>query len=210
MVLLNPDKTFEFWSRPHISCFTWHDYKGIWKKEKDTLFFSDQYEIKEEDTKARYKNEARQSFLISFKTDKNSVLKNKKINVQYVYDYDAHLDEPEVVFDIKPDNTIEIPFKDIPNYKKLSAIRIEYRLNFSETRYNYLTQNNPLNTKKSDVPSIINVEFVEHPKKEMVYRTVKGIIKNDTLIIVSTTTTKTILPDYNRNLEFENNFVLRK
>ena len=210
MVLLNPDKTFEFWSRPHISCFTWHDYKGTWKKEKDTLFFSDQYEIKEEDTKASYKNEARQSFLISFKTDKNSVLKNKKIKVQYVYDYDAHLDEPEVVFDIKPDNTIEIPFKDIPNYKKLSAIRIEYKLNFSETRYNYLTQNNPLNTKKSDVPNIINVEFVEHPKKEMVYRTVKGIIKNDTLIIVSTTTTKTILPDYNRNLEFENNFVLRK
>ena len=210
MVLLNPDKTFEFWSRPHINCFTWHDYKGTWKKEKDTLFFSDQYEIKEEDTKASYKNEARQSFLISFKTDKHSVLKNKKIKVQYVYDYDAHLDEPEVVFDIKPDNTVEIPFKDIPNYKKLSAIRIEYKLNFSETRYNYLTQNNPLNTKKSEVPNIINIEFVEHPKKEMVYRTVKGIIKNDTLMIVSTAATKTILPDYNCNLEFENNFALRK
>ena len=209
-VTLNPDKTFEFWSRPHISCFTWHEYKGTWKKEKDTVIFSDQYEVKQEDTKATYKNESRQSFVISFRTDKNSELKNKRIKVQYVYDYDAHLDEPEIIFNIKPDNTIEIPFKDIPNFKVLSAIRIEYKLNFSETRYNYLTQNNPLNTKKTDVPNIINVEFVEHPKKEMVYRTVKGVIQKDTLIIVSTTKTKTILPDYNRDIEFENNFVLRK
>lgn len=210
MVLLNPDKTFEFWSRPHISCFTWHDYKGTWKKEKDTLVFSDQYEVKEEDTKASYKNDSRQFFLITFKTDKNSVLRNKKIKVQYVYDFDAHLDETEIIFDIKPDNTIEIPFKDIPNFKKLSAIRIQYELNFKETRYNYLTQNNPLNNKRSDVPNIINVVFVERPKTEMVYRTVTGIIQKGTLIIVSTTKTKTILPDYNREIEFENNFALRK
>ncbi|MFL5740216.1 MAG: hypothetical protein ACJ75B_08360 [Flavisolibacter sp.] len=209
-VTLNPDKTFEFWSRPHISCFTWHEYKGIWKREKDTLIFSDRYEVKEEDTKASYKNDSRQSFLITFKTDKNSVLRNKKIKVQYVYDYDAHLDEPETIFDIKLDNTIEIPFKNIPNFNKLSALRIEYELNFKETRYNYLTLNNPLNNKKTDVPNIINVEFVERPKSEIVYRTTRGVVKKDTLIIVSTNKTKTILPDYNRDIEFENNFVLRK
>ena len=120
------------------------------------------------------------------------------------------MDETEIIFDIKPDNTIEIPFKDIPNFKKLSAIRIQYELNFKETRYNYLTQNNPLNNKRSDVPNIINVVFVERPKTEMVYRTVTGIIQKGTLIIVSTTKTKTILPDYNREIEFENNFALRK
>jgi hypothetical protein len=27
-VILNPDGTFEFWSTPHVSCFTWHSYKG--------------------------------------------------------------------------------------------------------------------------------------------------------------------------------------
>jgi hypothetical protein len=209
-VILNPNKTFEFWSRPYISCFTWHEYKGTWRKEKDTLIFSDQYEVKEEDTKASYKNDSRQSFLIFFKTDKNSVLRNKKIKVQYVYDYDAHLDEPEIMFDIKPDNTIEIPFKDIPNLNKLSAIRIEYELNFKETRYNYLTQNNPLNNKRSEVPNTINVEFVDSPKNEIVYRTIRGIIKKDTLKIVSTTKTKTILSDYNQDIEFENNFALRK
>jgi hypothetical protein len=192
VVTLNPDKTFEFWSRPHTSCFTWHEYKGTWRKEKDTLIFSDQYEVKEEDTKASYKNDSRQSFLISFKTDKNSVLRNRKIKVQYVYDYDANLDEPEVIFDIKSDNAIEIPFKNIANFKKLSAIRIEYELNSKETRYNYLTQNNLLNNKKRDVPNIINVEFVERPKKEIVYRTIRGAIKKDTLVIVSITKTKTI------------------
>jgi hypothetical protein len=209
-VTLNPDKTFEFWSRPHISCFTWHQYKGTWRKEKDTIIFSDQYDLKEEDTKASYKNDLRQSFFISFKTDKNSSLRNKKIKVQYVYDYDAYLDEPEMIFNIKPNNSIEIPFKDIPNFSKLSAIRVEYELNFKETRYSCLTQNNPFNNKKSNVPNIIDVEFVEQPKNEIVYRTVKGVIQENTLIILSTTKTKTILPDYNRDIEFENNFALRK
>jgi hypothetical protein len=148
-VTLNPNKTFEFWSRPYISCVTWQEYKGTWKKKKDTLVFSDQYEVKEEDTKTSYKKDSRQSFFISFKTDKNSVLRNKKIKVQYVYDYDAHLDEPEIIFDIKSNNTIQIPFTDIPYFKNLSAIRIEYELNLKETRYNYLTQNNPLNNKKA-------------------------------------------------------------
>lgn len=209
-ITLNPDKTYEFWSSPHIGCLTWHQYKGTWKKEIDTLIFYDQYEIKEEDTKASYKSDSRKSFLISFRTDKNSELRNRILKVQYVYDYDANLEESEIMLDIKPDNTIEIPYNDIPNFKKLSAIRIEYKLNFNETRYNYLTQNNPLNIKKSDIPNVINVEFIEHPKKEMVYRIFKGVIQDDTLIIISATKTKTLLPDYVHNIEFENNFVLKK
>jgi hypothetical protein len=209
-VTLNPDNTFEFWSRPHISCFTWHGYSGTWKIENDTIIFSDQYEVKQEDTKASYKSDTKQSFVLSFKTDKNSKLGNRRIKVQYVFDYGAHLVEPETIFSIRPDNTIEIPFKDIPNFKLLSAIRIEYKLNGSEAGCYYLTQNNPLNTMETDIPNIINIEFVEQPKTEIVFRTVKGIIKNDTLIIVSINKTKTILPDYYRDLEFENNFSLRK
>lgn len=209
-ITLNHDKTFEFWSRPHISCFTWHEYKGKWRQEKDTLIFLDNYEITEEDTRTTYKNDSRQVFFISFRTDKNSELRNKKIKVQYVYDYDAHLDEPEVMFDIKSDKTIEIPFKDIPNFQRLSALSIEYKLNFTDIRNTYLTQNNPLNRKKIDIPNVISVEFVERPKNDIVYRKIKGFIKNDTLIIVSATKTKTFLPDYNRELEFENNFTLRK
>lgn len=210
MVLLNPDKTFEFWSRPHVSCLTWHDYKGTWAKRGDTLFFSDKYEIDEKDTRVTYQNDARQSFFISFKTDKNSPLTNKVVKVKYEYDFVENLAEPEVLFELKPDGSIEIPYKDVPYFRQLSAIRIEYKLDTAQTRYEYLTQNNPLNKKKSDVPNIIHVEFVEHPKSETVYRTIKGVIKKDRLIIFSVTKTKTTLPDYNRDLEFENNFILQK
>lgn len=40
-IILNPDSTFDFWSRPHVSCFTWNHYTGAWKREKDTLIFID-------------------------------------------------------------------------------------------------------------------------------------------------------------------------
>ena len=38
-ITLKPDSTFEFWSRSHLSCFTWHSYKGTWKKRIKTPYF---------------------------------------------------------------------------------------------------------------------------------------------------------------------------
>ena len=209
-ITLNPDATFEFWSRPNVSCFTWHSYKGTWKRDKDTLVFSDNYQVEENDTKATYKRDSRQEFVLTFKTDKDSLLKNKDIKIQYEYDFDAHIDSPEKIFTLNENNSIVIPYKDIPNFDKLAAIRIEYLLNYTEKRYNYLTENKTINRKEGDVPNLIEVEFVEKPKKEIVYRTITAFVKNDLLKIISNSKTKTVLPDYYRDIEFEDSYSLTK
>lgn len=209
-ITLNTDATFEFWSRPNVSCFTWHSYKGTWKRDKDTLIFSDHYQVEENDTKATYKRGSKQEFLITFKTDKGSVLKNKRIKIQYEYEYDAHLDNVEKTVSLNSDNSIIIPYKDVPNLNKLAAIRVEYLLNYTEKRYNYLTENKTINVKQGDVPNIIDVEFLESPRKEIVYRTIKAVVQKDILKIVSISKTKTILPDYYREIEFEDSYSVNK
>lgn len=209
-ITLNPDATFEFWSRPNMSCFTWHSYKGTWKRNNDTLIFSDSYQVNENDTKATYKRDAKREFVINFKTDKGSVLKNRSIKIQYEYDYYAHIDSPEKTFSLNTNNSVVISYKDIPNLDKLAAIRIEYLLGYTEKRYYYLTENKTINIKQGDIPNIIDVEFLERPRTEIVYRTIKAIVQNDTLRIVSSSKTKTILPDYFRDIEFEDSYSLNK
>jgi hypothetical protein len=209
-ITLNTDATFEFWSRPNMSCFTWHSYKGSWKKDNDTLLFYDNYQVEENDTKVTYVRGSKQEFVLTFKTDKGSALKNRIIKIQYEYDYDAHIDSPEKIFTLNSNNSIVIPYKDVPNLDKLAAIRIEYLLNYTDKRYNYLTENKTINVKQSEVPNIIDVEFLESPKKEIVYRTIKAVVQNDTLKIVSSSKTKTILPDYYRDIEFEDSYSLNK
>ncbi len=209
-ITLNPDATFEFWSRPNVSCLTWHSYKGSWKRNNDTFHFYDNYKVEENDTKATYKRGSRQEFVITFKTDKGSILKNKSIQIDYKYDYDAHIDSPEKIFYLDENNSVVISYKDIPNFDKLAALRIEYLLNYTNKRYSYLTENKTINRKEGDVPNIIEVEFVEKPKQEVVYRTITAIVKNDILKIISNSKTKTILPDYYRDIEFEDSYSLSK
>jgi hypothetical protein len=209
-ITLNPDATFEFWSRPNMSCSTWNNYKGTWKRDKDTIFFYDHYQVDELDTRATYKKDSKKEFVISFKTDKNLDLKNRNIKIQYWYDYDAHLENPETNFTLTADNSVVIPFADIPNLDKLASIRVEYLLNFTEERFNFLTENRAVNLKQKDIPNIINVEFVEKPKKEIIYRTIKSIVKDGNLKILSTTKTTVNLPDYYRDIEFEDSYALSK
>lgn len=209
-ITLNPDSTFEFWSRPHMSCHTWHSYKGTWEKDKDTILFYDNYQVDELDTKAAYKRDSKKEIVITFKTDRNSDLKNRSIKIQYWYDYDAHLENPEKIFKLGADNSVIIPYTDIPNFDKLASIRVEYLLNFTEKRFNFLTENKIANVKQAEIPNIINVEFVEKPKKEIVYRTIKSIVKDENLIILSTIKTKVNLPDYHRDIEFEDSYALSK
>lgn len=209
-ITLNPDASFEFWSRPNMSCFTWHSYKGTWKRDKDTIFFYDNYEVDELDTRATYKKDSKKEFVITFKTDKNLGLKNRNIKIQYWYDYDAHLETPETNFTLTADNSVTIPFADIPNLDKLASIRVEYLLNFTEKRFDFLTENKTANVIQADIPNIINVLFVEKPKKEIVYRTIKSIEKDGNLKILSVTKTTVNLPDYHRNIEFEDSYALSK
>ena len=193
-----------------MSCLTWHSCKGTWKKNDDTILFYDNYQVEENDTKVTYKRGSRQKFVITFKTDKDAILKNKNIIIDYEYDYDAHIDSPEKIFALDANNSIVIFYKDIPNLDKLAAIRIEYLLNYTEKRYNYLTENKTINRKQGEVPNIIEVEFIEKPKKEIVYRTIRAVVKNDILRIVTISKTKTILSDYYRNIKFEDSYTLSK
>ncbi|MBS1503855.1 MAG: hypothetical protein JST32_17430 [Bacteroidetes bacterium] len=210
-ITLNSDSTFEFWSRPFVSCFTWHEYKGSWKKVIDTIRFYDNYEVVENDTRTTYKNNNKQVYHIGFSTDKNSALISKDVKVQYVYDYDAHLEDIEKTFPLRATNSIEIPFPDIPNRNKLAAIRIEYQLNDKDKRYCYLSENSHfLNVKTRDLSNIISVKFVENPKKEVVHRVITGIVKNDTLRILSIMKSKTTLPDYHEEIMFEDSYAFSK
>ena len=127
-----------------------------------------------------------------------------------MYDYDAHLKDTEKTFHLNSKNTIEIPFKDISSQDKLSAIRIEYLLNYKENRFGYLTENKITNVKDCDLPNSIEVEFIENPRRETVYRTIKAVTKNNTLIIVSQTRKETTVPDYYPKIVFENSYTSGK
>jgi hypothetical protein len=211
-IVLNPDSTFEFWSRPQINCLTWDHYKGRWSKEKDTLLFLDKYEVKESDMRVTYQKDTSQYFTIKFKTDKNSELKDNTIKVEFIYDFKSHMRgfENPTEYKFNSDNTIKIPFNSILNLYLLAAIRIEYQLNPKEKRWGYLTENKTINIREGSISNIINVEFVEIPKKETVSRISKGVIKSNELVIVSTNKTKITLPDYHRDIEFANFYPLGK
>jgi hypothetical protein len=209
-ITLNNDSTFDFYSRPNVSCFTWQEYKGTWKKSKDTILFYDNYEVVENDVRVIYKKNNEHKYHIHFFTDKKSELKNKEIKIEYVYDYSAHLKDVEKLLHLNKNNELEISFQDISSIYKLAAIRIEYLLNDNQKRFGYLTQNKILNIKNGNLANIIKVEFVENPKKEIVYRTIKGLVQNGALVIVSTTKSKITLPDYHSEIMFEKSYALDK
>lgn len=95
-ITLNGDSTFDFWSRPNVSCFTWQEHKGTWKKSKDTILFYDNYEVVENDVKVIYQKNNEHTYHINFLTDKNSGLKNKELKVQYIYDYSFCVPNQEI------------------------------------------------------------------------------------------------------------------
>lgn len=207
---ISPDSTFSFYSRPNMSCFTWQEIKGKWKREKNVYTFLSQYEVKEEDTRLVFNSDSQKRFLLKFRTDKNSELKTRKIKIEYMYDFDAKIENVEKIMSFDEKNNIEIRFKDIPNLDKLASIRIEYQLSSSEKRYDYITENKTVNVREKDIPNVVEIEFVEEPKKEIVYRTTIGKLEGEKLEIVSNIKTKTSLPEYLGEISFEKYYELRK
>ncbi|HLV51775.1 MAG TPA: hypothetical protein VKY44_07440 [Flavobacterium sp.] len=202
-IKLTNNKEFEFWSRPHISCFTWHEYNGTWKRKNDTIIFSDNYEIAENDAKFEFNNEQDiKKYKLQFRTDKNSDLKSTEIQIQFVYDYDAKLKDLEIKTRIDKNGNIEIPFADIPNHKELASIRYEVILPNNQKRYGYITENETVNKKESNLPNSITITFLEKPNKETVYRVTKGILVDDELKIISSLKSKSNLFDYMPGLKF--------
>lgn len=210
-IIIHPDSTFEFWSVPFpSSCFTWHTYKGTWGVENDTLVFLDHYEVMENDVQASYQKNTTTAFLISFKTDKNSALTTRKIKVQFIYDFKENLADVDSVFELSERNTLTIPFTGIPYFNQLASLKIEYQLNDKDIRSGYLTTNKTINLRHDGIPNIINVRFIEVPRKEVVYRTFKGVFKGNSIIIVSSNKTRSSLPEYWQDIEFESSYILTK
>lgn len=207
---ISPDSTFSFYSRPHVSCSTWHEIKGKWKKENNVYTFLSEYQVTENDTRLNFSKNSTKKYLLKFTTDKKSELKNRSIKIVYMYDYDAKIDDVEKIMTFNQDNSIEIPFKEIPKHKKLASIQIEYFLSPTEKRYAYITEGKILNVKEKNIPNIVEIEFLEQPKKEIVYRTTIGKLEGDKLEIVSSVKTKTSLPEYLTEIEFEKYYELRK
>ena len=130
--------------------------------------------------------------------------------MQFIYEFKENLEDIDSVFELSEHNTLQIPFKSIPYFNQLASIKIEYQLNAKDKRSGYLTTNNTVNLRHGDIPNIINVQFVEVPKKETVYRTFKGVFKGNTIVIVSGDKTRCTLPDYWQDLEFESSYILTK
>lgn len=204
-ITLKSKTEFVFWSRPsYSSCLTWREYNGTWEKKNDTLIFSDQYEVMESDARFTFSNESKNKFYqLEFKRDKGNVLSEKNIEIQFVYDYDADLKDRKLNMELNIDFSLKIPFKDIPNHKKLASIRYEYYLANGEKRYGYITENQTVNKKESELPNRIEITFVEKPKKEIIYRITKAILIDDKIKIVSKEKNKSDLPDFTGKIEFK-------
>lgn len=204
-ITLTSKTEFEFRSFPSwSSCLTWREYYGTWERKNDTLIFSDQYEVVENDARFIFSNKNQNKhYQLEFRTDKNSKLSEKNIKIQFVYDYDADL--KDVKREMKLDNnfSLKILFSDIPNRKKLASIRYEYFLPNGEKRYGYIIENQTVNEKESDLPNQIGIILVEKPKKEIIYRVTKAILLDDKLKIISKEKNKSDLPDYTGEIEFK-------
>ncbi|WP_272023422.1 hypothetical protein [Olleya namhaensis] len=204
-ITLKSKTEFEFRSFPMpSSCLTWREYNGTWEKRNDTLIFSDQYEVVENDARFIFstKNQNKH-YQLEFRTDKNSKLSEKNIEIQLVYDYDADLKDVKRKMELENNFSLKIPFSDIPNRKQLASIRYEYFLPNGEKRYGYITENQTVNKKESDLPNQIGIILVENPKKEIIYRVTKAILKDDEIKIISKEKNKSDLPDYTGEIKFK-------
>ncbi len=204
-ITLKSQTEFVFRSFPMpSSCFSWREYNGTWERKNDTLIFTDHYEVVENDARFTFSNKIENKFyLLIFRTDKNSKLSNKNVEIQFVYDYEADLQVVKRKMELDNNFDLKIPFSDIPNRKKLASIRYEYSLPNGEKRYGYLTENQTVNKKESELPNHIGITFVENPLKETIYRITKAILADNKIKILSKQKNKSDLPDYTAEIKFK-------
>jgi hypothetical protein len=209
-ITLNPDFTYKMWMRPHSSCFTWKSFEGTWKKVGKEILFTDKYEIREPDVDMMYSNKNIDKYVLYFVTDKKVILKNIEININYEYDFDSNVKFDDTIKFITDTNgKIEIPFNRIPNRAELASLRFKVDFNGREV-FDYLTENETVNKKTSEVPTSITIVIRENPQKETIIRTVKAIKKNNEIEIISTKKTSGKLTDYNDELKLEKKYTLEK
>ncbi len=207
-ITLTSQTEFEFRSFPMTSsCLTWREYNGTWKRKNDTLIFSDQYDIIENDTRLKFSSNANENnYLLKFNTDRSSILGNKSIIIELVYDFESGLKSTKLNLELDNKISLKIPFENIPNREELASFRYEYELTNGDKRYGYITENNTVNVKEKKLPNFIEVTIVENPKKETIYRTTKAIIDEKKLKIISIERTESDLPDHIKNIAFKESY----
>jgi hypothetical protein len=120
-----------------------------------------------------------------------------------VYDIETDIENITINMELENDFSLEIPFKNIPNQKKLASIRFDYYLPNGEKRYGYITENQFINYKESEIPNQIEIKFIEKPKEELINRVTKATLIDDRIKIISTQMNKSDLPDYMTKIEFK-------
>jgi hypothetical protein len=204
-ITLTSKTEFEFRSFPiPSSCLTWREYNGTWERKNDTLIFSDQYEVVENDARFTFSNKSQNEYYhLEFGTDKKSKLSDKHIEIQFVYDFDADFKDVKLNMELDNDFNLKIPFNQVPNRKSLASIRFEYFLSNGEKRYGYITENQTVNIKEKELLNYIGITLIEKPKKEIIYRITKAILIDNKIKIISKEKNESDLPDYTEEIEFK-------
>ena len=205
-ISLTSKTEFEFWSYPvPSSCLTWREYNGTWERKNDTIIFYDQYEVKASDSRFSFSTKNQNEFYqLEFKTDKNSKLTNKNINIAFVYDLGSEeWDFEEYEMTLEDDFSLKIPFENIPNINKLASIRFLYYLENGEKRFGFISADDTLTEKEKDLPNLIEVTIIEQPEKEIVKRITKAILSDNRIKIISSQKNSTHLADETSELVFK-------
>lgn len=203
---LQADNKFTFKSKPsYISCLSWREYNGDWKKSNDTITFLDKHKIYERNEKLIFSNSPENKFyLLKFQTDTNLKLTKRKIKIWLIYDFDSKLKDVELKMKLKKDFTLKIPFNKIKHISEIASIKYEYILPNGEKRTGYtIPDNTSINKKPRKANNHIIITLVENPRIDTIYRTTKGIISKKEIRIISTNKTKSDISDYYSNLAFK-------
>lgn len=202
-ITLNTDFTYEMWMRPHLSCFTWTSFKGIWNRKGNNIVFTEKYEVNESNNYQIYKQGSKDKYIILFETDNKILLKNLKVKIDFEYDFESEIKSNEPINLITDTNgKIEIPLDKIPNQDKLASLRFEIDYK-GQKIYDYLTENEAVNKKTSEIPTSIKIIIIENPKAELVTRIIKAKVDKDKIKILSINKSKGELPDFNNELKLE-------
>ncbi|MEO9954578.1 hypothetical protein [Nonlabens sp.] len=207
-ITFNSETDFTFHVMPNVSCLTWRELNGKWKKRNDTIFFYDQYEVYERDVRFKFSNNNQNKFYhLKFKTDRNSKLLDDEIKIDFVYDYDYQLDNVKSVWQLSDDFSLNIPYDKIPNLDRLASIRYEFNLTTIGKRTGYITTSDRVNVRTEHIPNEIQITLIENPRKETVRRLTKGVLKDDIIRIISTEKSDATLTDYTEELKFKEDYV---
>jgi hypothetical protein len=199
--------SFQFRHIPHISCFTWREFKGAWKQHGDTIIFTDSYSLEEADIKFEHSTNKQNKFYdFLFTLDSKDKYSNNPVQISFVYDYDAKIEDKKIIINTDSSGNIRIHFKEIQNLDQLTAFRIEVISKYSKNKWNYFTTNDAVNVRKEELPNIITVNILSNPYKKIAMRETMAILSKDGLYIISSKSEESKLPnDFNR-LYFGSNY----